>query len=220
MTNAHHDAAVQHLTDHQRFVRLVVQREIKGPLEPPQSPRSPQLLKGLSPSGYMANRPPSSGYKRSSDGSSPIDDISQKYISSTNTSPAPPLSTVPHHHNDISSSSIVNSVIKNSSETAADVSENLPKTNGIQNSNSNAQPVPAPRRLNSISGINGISQNGSSTGNKSEDDEAQVSYKRIVLCVRFVWVGFVLKSIVLYKSFICMLQMEFVLGTTAQCWQL
>lgn len=57
MTTAHHDYAVQLLTDTQRFVRLVVQREIRGPLEPPQSPRSPSLLKGLSPSGYMANRP-------------------------------------------------------------------------------------------------------------------------------------------------------------------
>lgn len=56
MQNAHHDYAVQLLTDHQRFVRLVVQREVQGPLEPPPSPRSP-LLKGLSPTGYMANRP-------------------------------------------------------------------------------------------------------------------------------------------------------------------
>uniref|UniRef100_A0A2C9GPK5 PDZ domain-containing protein n=1 Tax=Anopheles arabiensis TaxID=7173 RepID=A0A2C9GPK5_ANOAR len=41
ITNAHHDYAVQLLTDHQRFVRLVVQREVKGPLEPLHSPRSP-----------------------------------------------------------------------------------------------------------------------------------------------------------------------------------
>lgn len=57
MTSAHHDYAVQLLTDTQRFVRLVIQREVKGPLEPPQSPRSPSILKGLSPTGYMANRP-------------------------------------------------------------------------------------------------------------------------------------------------------------------
>lgn len=57
MTNAHHEAAVQLLTDHQRFVRLVLQREIKGPLEPPQSPRSPSVMKILSPTGYLANRP-------------------------------------------------------------------------------------------------------------------------------------------------------------------
>lgn len=56
MRAANHDQAVQLLTDSQRFVRLVIEREVKGPLEPPQSPRSP-LLKGLSPTGYMANRP-------------------------------------------------------------------------------------------------------------------------------------------------------------------
>ncbi|XP_058444232.1 protein lap4 isoform X3 [Malaya genurostris] len=66
ITNAHHDSAVQLLTDHQRFVRLVVQREVKGPLEPPNSPRSP-MLKNLNPSGYMANRPAYSGYRRSID---------------------------------------------------------------------------------------------------------------------------------------------------------
>ncbi|XP_021694623.1 protein lap4 isoform X11 [Aedes aegypti] len=66
ITNAHHDYAVQLLTDHQRFVRLVVQREVKGPLEPPTSPRSP-MLKSLNPSGYMANRPAYSGYRRSID---------------------------------------------------------------------------------------------------------------------------------------------------------
>ncbi|XP_062539915.1 protein lap4 isoform X14 [Armigeres subalbatus] len=68
ITNAHHDYAVQLLTDHQRFVRLVVQREVKGPLEPPTSPRSP-MLKSLNPSGYMANRPAYTGYRRSIDDS-------------------------------------------------------------------------------------------------------------------------------------------------------
>jgi hypothetical protein len=56
MRSANHDHAVQMLTDTQRFVRIVIEREVKGPIEPPQSPRSP-LLKGLSPTGYMANRP-------------------------------------------------------------------------------------------------------------------------------------------------------------------
>ena len=56
MRSANHDHAVQLLTDTQRFVRLVIEREVRGPLEPPQSPRSP-LMKGLSPTGYMANRP-------------------------------------------------------------------------------------------------------------------------------------------------------------------
>nr|XP_029711878.1 protein lap4-like isoform X16 [Aedes albopictus] len=66
ITNAHHDYAVQLLTDHQRFVRLVVQREVKGPLEHPTSPRSP-MLKSLNPSGYMSNRPAYTGYRRSID---------------------------------------------------------------------------------------------------------------------------------------------------------
>jgi hypothetical protein len=54
--SAAHDDAVELLTDTQRFVRIVVERDVKGPLEPPQSPRSP-MIKGLSPTGYMANRP-------------------------------------------------------------------------------------------------------------------------------------------------------------------
>ncbi|XP_055923040.1 protein lap4 isoform X15 [Eupeodes corollae] len=71
MTNAYHDAAVQLLTDHQRFVRLVLQREIQGPLEPPLSPRSPSVLNALSPSGYLANRP--AGLNRS------IGDIAEEF---------------------------------------------------------------------------------------------------------------------------------------------
>ncbi|XP_053682814.1 protein lap4-like isoform X2 [Sabethes cyaneus] len=82
ITNAHHDAAVQLLTDHQRFVRLVVQREVKGPLEPPTSPRSP-MLKGLNPTGYMANRPAYSGYRRS------IEDAAELNSSATEYPPQP-----------------------------------------------------------------------------------------------------------------------------------
>ncbi|XP_055699189.1 protein lap4-like isoform X4 [Phlebotomus papatasi] len=91
MTSAHHDYAVQLLTDTQRFVRLVIQREVKGPLEPPQSPRSPSILKGLSPTGYMANRPTYSGYRRSIDGSESI-----KTAAQTHAAPATvPGATVP-----------------------------------------------------------------------------------------------------------------------------
>jgi hypothetical protein len=57
MKIATHDSAVAQLTDPQRFVRLVVEREIRGPLEPPQSPRSPSLMNNLSKEGYLANRP-------------------------------------------------------------------------------------------------------------------------------------------------------------------
>ncbi|XP_053678019.1 protein lap4-like [Anopheles nili] len=70
ITNAHHDYAVQLLTDHQRFVRLVVQREVKGPLEPLHSPRSP-IVGPNRPGAYMPNRLASSytGYRRSNEDS-------------------------------------------------------------------------------------------------------------------------------------------------------
>lgn len=158
MTAAHHDAAVQHLTDSQRFVRLVVQREIKGPLEPPQSPRSP-LLKGLSPSGYLANRP--AGYKRAIDGSVIVDE-----------SPARSQQSAHVHAGEFAAAS--------NGAAASVVDEN-----GGGGGGGVAQPVPAPRRLNSQSSpVNGVSQNGTAptaagaatphAGNKSEDDEAQV----------------------------------------------
>lgn len=158
MTTAHHDAAVQHLTDHQRFVRLVVQREIKGPLEPPLSPRSP-LLKGLSPAGYLANRPSSTGYKRTMDGTLIVDE-------SANRAPA------------------------NAEHVTVAVHDSHNSTNGTIE-----QPVPAPRRLNSLGGTEPPVQNGTTApqatggaatatasttttttagGYKSEDDEAQV----------------------------------------------
>uniref|UniRef100_A0A182MSE2 PDZ domain-containing protein n=1 Tax=Anopheles culicifacies TaxID=139723 RepID=A0A182MSE2_9DIPT len=68
ITNAHHDYAVQLLTDHQRFVRLVVQREVKGPLEPLHSPRSP-VVGPNRPGAYMPNRLASTytGYRRTAD---------------------------------------------------------------------------------------------------------------------------------------------------------
>uniref|UniRef100_A0AAG5DRS6 PDZ domain-containing protein n=1 Tax=Anopheles atroparvus TaxID=41427 RepID=A0AAG5DRS6_ANOAO len=70
ITNAHHDYAVQLLTDHQRFVRLVVQREVKGPLDALHSPRSPLVgPTGVGArtgaAGYLANRAGYTGYRRS-----------------------------------------------------------------------------------------------------------------------------------------------------------
>lgn len=168
MTAATHDIAVQHLTDQQRFVRLVVQREIKGPLEPPQSPRSP-LLKGLSPSGYLANRPTIGGYKRPTDLTEP---------------------NLVHHQQPPSHT------IENVSATKAyDQQQPQPKHQHFDYQNGTAHengvPVAAPRRLNSSNSIEavngGVNGNGpvgaksgasnasQSSGNKSEtDDEAQV----------------------------------------------
>lgn len=153
MTSGTHETAVQLLTDHQRFVRLVVQREVKGPLEPP-SPHSPSHLKGLSPSGYMANRP---GYKRPSISNfieSPTADL-QKTIIPNATSPVVPQQ------------------FKSNPNTQSTIGG---KTNGI---GSVPQPVPAPRRLTSQSSIssscNGQSNSAPQNGNRSEDDDIQVN---------------------------------------------
>lgn len=159
MTNGTHESAVQLLTDHQRFVRLVVQREVKGPLEPP-SPHSPSYLKGLSPSGYMANRP---GYKRPSFSNfieSPTAETQKTVI--TNTSPVVPASQQ------------IKSIAVHSPNTPTSG-----KTNGI--SSAASQPVPAPRRLTSQSSvgsaINGQSTQSPQNGNRSEDDDVQVNFR-------------------------------------------
>lgn len=157
MTTGTHETAVQLLTDHQRFVRLVVQREVKGPLEPP-SPHSPSYLKGLSPSGYMANRP---GYKRSSISNfieSPTTDL-QKTVITNATSPVVPQQ--------------LKSNIQANPSTQSTI---VGKTNGI---GSIPQPVPAPRRLTSqssvSSGCNGQTNSTPQNGNRSEDDDIQVN---------------------------------------------
>lgn len=164
MTNGTHETAVQLLTDHQRFVRLVVQREVKGPLEPP-SPHSPSYLKGLSPSGYMANRP---GYKRPS-------------ISNFVESPTADLQKTPIFTN--ATSPVVPQQFKSNTQQTINASSTQPtiggKTNGI---GSIPQPVPAPRRLTSQSSVgsacNGQSNATPQNGNRSEDDDIQV-----ILCV-------------------------------------
>lgn len=166
MTNGTHDSAVLALTDHQRFVRLVVQREIKGPLEPPLSPNSPSYLKGLSPSGYMANRP---GYKRpigSIGAESPVGD-KDKYII-TNTSPVVPQQKYPNSQQSpvVSPTSIFANYQQQHNQPPT-------KTNGIDAS----QPVPAPRRLTSQSSFSSTGVNGTATqnGNRSEDEDVQVN---------------------------------------------
>ncbi|XP_063705869.1 protein lap4-like [Culicoides brevitarsis] len=62
---AGHDYAVQLLKDSPRFVRLIVERELRGPMLPPNSPRSPGQISGLDPAGYMKHRPNYTGYRRS-----------------------------------------------------------------------------------------------------------------------------------------------------------
>lgn len=149
MTNATHDSAVHLLTDHQRFVRLVVQREIKGPLEMPQSPRSP-LLKS-------AAVPPIIGNNR----------MESKSVNSEN--------IIETHKSFFAKSSPV--VTENSSNAHSVNVDDIPKTNGIHEKKI-AQPIPAPRRLTSESSTtNGVVEttNNSSNGPKADDEEPQVS---------------------------------------------
>lgn len=207
MTNGTHEAAVQLLTDHQRFVRLVVQREIKGPLEPPQSPHSPSYLKGLSPSGYMANRP---GYKRSIGGSSSgiggdsnISSTSptthttstfldnEKYVI-TNTSPVVPQQQQQKYQY---------------STQQSPTTGQIPKTNGIEGKSA---PQPAPRRLTSQSSLGSTGVNGNGTGrppsqngNKSEDDETQVKQKNTFFILYFIlfFVSIRFSNFIWYESY-------------------
>nr|NP_001247318.1 scribble, isoform K [Drosophila melanogaster]AFH06635.1 scribble, isoform K [Drosophila melanogaster] len=153
MTEAHHDAAVACLTEPQRFVRLVLQREYRGPLEPPTSPRSPAVLNSLSPSGYLANRP--ANFSRS------VVEVEQPYKYNTLATTTPtPKPTVP-------------ASISNNNNT-------LPssKTNGFATAaaatidSSTGQPVPAPRRTNSVPmGDGDIGAGSTTSGDSGEAQE-------------------------------------------------
>ncbi|XP_054739449.1 uncharacterized protein LOC129245338 isoform X6 [Anastrepha obliqua] len=167
MTNACHDAAVQCLTEPQRFVRLVLQREYRGPLEAPLSPRSPAVLNSLSPSGYLANRP--ANFNRS------IGDIITEQAQS-NLQHTPVLAqqqptqqqfnytTQPSAYETHKNAAIPNATAATITAGTAD-GNIVPKTNGFTTAATMAsskqpqaqqidkitgQPVPAPRRANSI----------------------------------------------------------------------
>ncbi|XP_049304451.1 uncharacterized protein LOC105222614 isoform X6 [Bactrocera dorsalis] len=182
MTNACHDAAVQCLTEPQRFVRLVLQREYRGPLEAPLSPRSPAVLNSLSPSGYLANRP--ANFNRS------IGDMISEQAQ-TNLQHAPTAAPIlaqqqqqqypaqqqfnytnqPSAYEINKTVTIPNATAAATTLTSASVGgNNAPKTNGFttaattvpyqqpqqqqqqqqQIDKVTGQPVPAPRRANSI----------------------------------------------------------------------
>ncbi|XP_017487858.1 PREDICTED: protein lap4 isoform X7 [Rhagoletis zephyria] len=169
MTSACHDAAVQCLTEPQRFVRLVLQREYRGPLEAPLSPRSPAVLNSLSPSGYLANRP--ANFNRSIG-----DIITEQAQTNLQQTSAPALAQQQpaqqlFNYNTQPSSYGINKNFTATNVAAetiptATVSGNIaPKTNGFTTAATTAsnqqlpqqqidkitgQPVPAPRRANSI----------------------------------------------------------------------
>ncbi|KAH8326404.1 hypothetical protein KR067_006541 [Drosophila pandora] len=153
MTEAHHDAAVACLTEPQRFVRLVLQREYRGPLEPPTSPRSPAVLNSLSPSGYLANRPATFG--RAVGG-----DVEQPYKYNTlATATATPTATPAGINNN-------NNTLPSSKTNGFAAAATIDKATG--------QPVPAPRRTNSVPlGEQEGAPNGAASTASGDSGEAQ-----------------------------------------------
>ncbi|EAT46472.1 AAEL002340-PA, partial [Aedes aegypti] len=148
ITNAHHDYAVQLLTDHQRFVRLVVQREVKGPLEPPTSPRSP-MLKSLNPSGYMANRPDSFAHSSSH--------LSQQQQSHT------------HHTQVLAPSANVDQQQLTNSSSQSQQQPPLPAPRKVLSPQTSAPAAGAPSTV-----TNGTSNNNSIVA-KTQSEDSQVS---------------------------------------------
>ncbi|KAH8382820.1 hypothetical protein KR009_005423 [Drosophila setifemur] len=152
MTEAHHDAAVACLTEPQRFVRLVLQREYRGPLEPPTSPRSPAVLNSLSPSGYLANRP--ANFSRA------VGDIEQPYKYSTLASTMPTAVPAPSTGLNSNNNTLPNTKTNGFAATMID------KVTG--------QPVPAPRRTNSVpQGEGDGAPNGAASTASGDSGEAQ-----------------------------------------------
>ncbi|XP_065721751.2 protein lap4 isoform X6 [Drosophila suzukii] len=146
MTEAHHDAAVACLTEPQRFVRLVLQREYRGPLEPPTSPRSPAVLNSLSPSGYLANRP--ANFSRS------VGEVEQPYKYNTLASTTPTYTTTPTVPASISNNNNTLPSSKTNGFATAAAASAAPSVAassvGATIDSATGQPVPAPRRTNSI----------------------------------------------------------------------
>ncbi|KAH8294915.1 hypothetical protein KR018_004289 [Drosophila ironensis] len=157
MTEAHHDAAVACLTEPQRFVRLVLQREYRGPLEPPTSPRSPAVLNSLSPSGYLANRPATFGR--------PVGDVEQPYKYNTVATATAAATGLSSNNNALPSSKT------NGFAAPATGMATIDKVTG--------QPVPAPRRTNSVPMGDGEgAPNGASSTASGDSGEAQPSSLR------------------------------------------
>ncbi|XP_032295244.1 protein lap4 isoform X15 [Drosophila virilis] len=179
MTQAHHDAAVACLTEPQRFVRLVLQREYRGPLEPPTSPRSPAVLNSLSPSGYLANRPANFGR-------SVGDEQPYKYNTLATTPTATVTTGVVHNNNNNNNNNTLPSnktngfatatAVNNAPYTAAAAPAAVPAAAPASHiDKSTGQPVPAPRRTNSVPlGDGDAAVNGAaSTTSSGDSGEAQ-----------------------------------------------
>ncbi|XP_049827583.1 protein lap4 isoform X13 [Schistocerca gregaria] len=151
MEGARHDQAVSMLTGLERFVRLVVEREVLVPLgsspSPSPSPGSeksprvfgvPKPYTGLySANSYMANRPGYVGYRRAAV-EQPVSNTAPTYgkLPGLRNDPSPPTSDVVRKEMKIESAS----------SPAESGTEVLP--NHVPPSKPTEPPRPAPRRLN------------------------------------------------------------------------
>ncbi|KAM8704818.1 hypothetical protein ACLKA7_009297 [Drosophila subpalustris] len=175
MTEAHHDAAVACLTEPQRFVRLVLQREYRGPLEPPTSPRSPAVLNSLSPSGYLANRP--ANFKRSV---GDVNAVEQPYKYNT-LATATGVAYTNNNNSNNNNNTLPNNKTNGFAATSAPVSAPASAVGVTSHiDKSTGQPVPAPRRTNSVPQGDGDGPlNGAaSTASSGDSGEAQPSSLR------------------------------------------
>ncbi|XP_060648485.1 protein lap4 isoform X6 [Drosophila nasuta] len=184
MTEAHHDAAVACLTEPQRFVRLVLQREYRGPLEPPTSPRSPAVLNSLSPSGYLANRP--ANFKRSvGDVNAAEQPYKYNTLATTPTATATGVAYTNNNNNNTLPNNKTNGFVTAPAPTAAVATAQvaaatIPAAVAASHiDKSTGQPVPAPRRTNSVPLGDGDGPlNGAASTSSGDSGEAQSSSLR------------------------------------------
>ncbi|XP_046436481.1 protein lap4-like isoform X7 [Neodiprion fabricii] len=151
MTGAKHEQAVGMLTGLERFVRLVVEREIPlsqanptNPLTPSEkSPRvigTPRPYTGLyNANSYMANRPGYAGYRRSMD--------ADKNLTQSPTSKTPP----PTNAEVVNGASKVNGITETVNPLRNSTPAMLSGANNVNQPHPQSQPQPQPAPRHSVS---------------------------------------------------------------------
>ncbi|XP_046607488.1 protein lap4-like isoform X7 [Neodiprion virginianus] len=151
MTGAKHEQAVGMLTGLERFVRLVVEREIpltqanpSNPLTPSEkSPRvigTPRPYTGLyNANSYMANRPGYAGYRRSMD--------ADKNLTQSPTSKTPP----PTNAEVVNGASKVNGITETANPLRNSTPAMLSGANNVNQPHPQSQPQPQPAPRHSVS---------------------------------------------------------------------
>ncbi|XP_046742109.1 protein lap4 isoform X4 [Diprion similis] len=177
MTGAKHEQAVGMLTGLERFVRLVVEREIplsqansSNPLTPSEkSPRvigAPRPYTGLyNANSYMANRPGYAGYRRSMD--------AEKNLSQSPTSKTPP----PTKDEVVNGASKVNGI----TETVNPLRNSTPAMLSGANNANQPQPQPQPAPRHSVSQTASVAVPAPSVERESRPASPQEDIQDVVL---------------------------------------